>query len=117
MRRQDKIAISVFLAIAILCVVWLIYRDKELKSNGVIVLGKIIDHGHSAKSTVLEFKYAFQYEGKTYENWSGARVNYSSDFIGKTFPVQYSPKLDIGEILITPRDFAKYGLPFPDSLK
>jgi hypothetical protein len=117
MKKQDKITILVFLTIAILSVLWLIYRDKQLKSNGVIVFGKIIDHGYSAKSPVLDFKYSFLYKGKAYENWSSTRVNYSPVFIGKTFPVRYSPKLDIGEMLITPRDFAKYGLPFPDSLK
>jgi hypothetical protein len=81
----------------IISVLWLIYIDKELKSNGVVVYGKIIDYGHPPKSPVLEFKYSFQYKEKTYENWSDARVNYSSVFIGKTFPVQYSPKLDIAK--------------------
>jgi hypothetical protein len=117
MKKQDAITVFVFLTIAIFCVLWLIYREKELKSDGVIVFGKIIDHGPTAKSSVLDFKYSFVYKGKTYENWSSTRVNYSPVFIGKTFPVQYSPKLDIGEMLITPRDFAKYKLPFPDSLK
>jgi hypothetical protein len=117
MRKQDKITFSVFLIIAIFIVLLALFRDKQLKSNGVIVFGKIIDHGYTSRSAVLDFKYSFLYKGKTYENWSSTRVNYSPVFIGKTFPVQYSPKLNIGEMLITPRDFAKYKLPFPDSLK
>jgi hypothetical protein len=117
MRKQDKIAISIILIIAVFCVLFLIYRNRQLKNDGIIVYGKIIGHGYSAKSPILEFKYSFVYKGKIYERWGDARVDYSSDFIGKTFPVQYSPKLGIGEMLITPRDFAKYGLPFPDSLK
>jgi hypothetical protein len=117
MRKQDKIAVVIILFIGILSVLFLVYRNKQLKSDGVIVYGTIIGHGHSAKSPVLEFKYSFAYEGKIHESWSDARVDYSSDFIGKTFPVKYSPKLGSGEMLITPRDFAKYGLLFPDSLK
>lgn len=117
MRKQDKIAIVIILFIGILSLLFLIYRNNQLKSDGGIVYGTIIGYGHSAKSPVLEFKYSFAYNGKLYESWSDARVHYLSDFIGKTFPVRYSPRLGIGEMLITPRDFAKYDLPFPDSLK
>ena len=43
-------------------------------------------------------------------------VKGSFDFVGKSFPAMYLPKKDILEVLITPKDFEKFKIPFPDSL-
>jgi hypothetical protein len=40
MKKQDKITFFVFLTIAVFIVLLAIYRENQLKSDGVIVIGK-----------------------------------------------------------------------------
>ncbi|MCW3075354.1 MAG: hypothetical protein JWP69_2423 [Flaviaesturariibacter sp.] len=65
----------------------------------------------------MQFEYEFVYNGKSYLNSSLAGVTNSSEFIGKTFPVRFSPESGKSEILITLRHFEKYNLTYPDSLE
>jgi len=93
-----------------------ICRNTDLKRNGIIVNGVITDYGFPAKSAVMNFDYEFYYNGTKYTDNSYAGVKSPRDFIGKSFPVRFSPKTKRSEILVVPKMFKKYGIAFPDSL-
>lgn len=117
MKNQNKLALYIFIALVVLCVVYAFYRSSDLKRNGVILQGQILKSAFSAKSSVMLFKYRFVYNNKTYEDYSPAGVTNSTEFVGKIFPVRFSSKTGRSEILITPRHFKRYNIPHPDSLE
>jgi hypothetical protein len=117
MRNHNRIAIFIFISFFSFCVLHVFLRNNDLKRNGILLTGKILSHTFTAKSSVMRFKYEFTYNGKIFISDSPAGVTNSSQFINKTFPVRFSPKSEESEILITPGDFRKYGLGFPDSLE
>jgi hypothetical protein len=117
MKNKNKLAMIIFFVLVGFCVTYALIRVNDLKKNGIIVRGKILGTGFSAKSSVMLFDYEFQYNGRWFKNDSPSGVTNPEEFVGKMFPVYFSPKTDRSEILITPRHFGRYGLPYPDSLE
>lgn len=100
----------------IISIIWTNKDHDELKKKGVIVEAKIIRVNFGGK-TSGGFQCLIKYKNEEKELSSPSTlVKGSFDFIGKTFPAMYLPGKDILEILITPRDFEKFNIPFPDSL-
>jgi len=66
----------------------------------------------------VDLKYEFYYKGKKMvgNNATGSFIG-NPEFEGKYFPVMYDPRLGMSELLITPKDFKKHKMVFPDSLK
>lgn len=101
----------------ILLVIWNITNyNKELKKNGIILNAQIIDIVHIYRGSP-NFKYNFFYNNKIYIQEGGSGIRKKNLFIGKYFPVIFSPKSKNSELLISPEDFEKFDIPFPDSLK
>ena len=65
----------------------------------------------------MNLDYEFYYNGKKITDDTATGVfRGNPDFENKYFPVMYDPKLGASELLISPTDFEKYKIPFPDSL-
>jgi hypothetical protein len=93
-----------------------IWKRSELKRNGTFLTGKITSWQPGSKSQWW-FTYEFQFNNQTFKRDKSASVNNLNFFVGKTFPVIFSTSSKSSDILITPRDFEKYKIRFPDSLK
>jgi hypothetical protein len=117
MKSNNRIVLYVLVGFAVLAVVWTLIRNNDLQKNGIILNGRVLKDAFATKSSVMEFKYQFIYKDKAYEDYSPAGVTNSSAFIGKTFPIRFSPETGRSEILITPRHFERYDIPYPDSLE
>ena len=115
-RTKNILGFSIFFSIIILVVILRITSQSDLKKNGLLVSAKITQvkiGGKTAGGYLCEFTYA----GKIKESFTPTTVKHDRyDLIGKTFPAMYSPKMETLEILITPTDFDKFNISFPDSL-
>ena len=89
--------------------------NNELKKNGIVLNARIIDITGGGKSS-LTFKYTFAFEGSNYEREDATQIIGKSLFIGKTFPVIFSPKSKVSRLLMGPKNFQNFDIPFPDSL-
>jgi hypothetical protein len=116
MKNSNKI-FWIFISIIILFIgFWSFYRTYELKSNHVLLTGRIIEIASTNKSSPV-FLCEIFYEGNRKIISSTTSISKMNLFIGKYFPFIYSNKINGGKILITPEDFNQYGILFPDSLK
>jgi len=120
--KEDINGIPTFIAfififlLFILVIFWRNMIQEDLKKNGVIVNAEIIKVNVGGKVSG-GFQCRFNFKGEMYEESSPSTLHSGVyDFIGKTFPAMYSRKHDALEILITPTDFEKFNIPFPDSL-
>ncbi|HEU5053030.1 MAG TPA: hypothetical protein VFT78_07945 [Hanamia sp.] len=110
------IGVIVFLSLIIFSIVIRIIDQKDLKTHGVLVESKIIRVNAGGK-TGGGFQCIIKYKNKNKVLSSPSSLIYGKDFfVNKTFPAMYSPNTDVLEILITPTDFEKFNIPFPDSL-
>lgn len=116
MDKKSVIAIIVF-GLVFLFLIFLRYnRQSDLKKHGVIVNAKITMVNFGGKVSG-GFECLIYYNGTEKKLSSPSSIRKGSiDFIGKTFPAMYLPGKDVLEILITPKDFEKFNMPFPDSL-
>ncbi len=119
MRELKKILsiISIFFSFLILVsIVKAIINDNDSKADKVLVEAKILSVIPESR-TSRKFDCLIKYKNKKKEMLSASTISKRSyHFIGKTFPAMYSPNKDILEVLITPKDFKKFNIPFPDSL-
>jgi len=116
MDKKSLIAIVIFGLLFILLIFLRHHRQNDLKKNGVIVNAKIVMVNFGGKvSGGFECVINYNGEEKKLSSPSSIRKG-STDFIGKSFPAMYLQRKDVLEILITPKDFEKFNLSFPDSL-
>lgn len=98
-------------------IVWRNTNQRNLKEHGVLVTAKILRVNIGGRVSG-GFQCAINYHNKYLELPSPSSVKRKNfDFIGKTFPAMFLPTNETLEILITPVDFEKFNIPFPDSLK
>lgn len=127
MNARNRIKVSNFWAVLLILgavLVYYQYKAKKFKAqilaNKAISVGKIIscqysnrlnyvvDYSFQTKSNETEFGYV---NGTVYRDLRNI-------IVGKTFPLVYdslNPKTNA--ILIFPKSFRKYEVPFPDSLR
>ena len=119
MRGLKKIfsIIGIFFSyIVLVSIIKGIVNDNEPKDDKVLVEAKIVSVIPGGK-TNRNFDCLIEYKNKKKEMPGTSTIsNDSCDVIGKTFPAMYSPNKNILEVLITPKDFEKFNIPFPDSL-
>jgi hypothetical protein len=128
-KRKLKIAIATqvpFAIFAFVCMFILLNRNKSKNDiqHANFTKGTIFYY-YKQNSTDTIFQYNYVVKGISH---SGT-LNFSKDItkdslVGKTFPVIYDTTAKNGNnsilaacLLITPDDFKKYNIPFPDSLK
>ncbi len=92
------------------------FREYELNNNFELVSFKILSISKGVYKNQSSFKCEGYYNNEIKIVYLNSNVQKVDKFIGKNFTVVYSATLNIGEILITPEDFEKHKIPFPDSL-
>jgi hypothetical protein len=115
--RQGNQIIFIIVIIFIFLTIYSINRtNTELKKNGIIVNATITDVIYPSKD-ISEFQYIFYYQGKKYTDEGATGIQTKWLFIGKSFPALFSPKTGNSELLMPPKNFEKYNVPYPDSLQ
>ena len=116
MDRKSFIFCVIATCLFIILIIWRNANQDDLKKNGVVVEAKILRVNLGGK-VGGGFECLINYNGLDKQMSSPSSiVKGSFDFVGKSFPAMYLPKKDILEVLITPKDFEKFKIPFPDSL-
>lgn len=116
MDKKSFIVCIIGLGLFIVLIIWRNANQNNLKKNGVLVEAQIIRVNLGGR-TSGGFQCLITYKGEKKELSSpSSLVGGKFHFIGKTFPAMYLPDKNILEILITPRDFEEFNIPFPDSL-
>lgn len=118
MKKGEIIGLIVFISFILWAIIARNVNQSSLLKNGKLVNAKIISWATPGKgNTVYNLSCEFEYNGKLHKLFSPTTYGGNFDsIIGKTFPGMFSSSQDILEILITPTDFEKYSIPFPDSL-
>jgi len=116
MDKKSFIALLIMVGLFVAVIILRNNDQNDLKKKGVIVQAKILRVNFGGKVSG-GFNCVINYKNKEKELPSVSSLQRGKFyFIGKTFPAMYSPNTDILEVLITPSDFEKFNLPFPDSL-
>lgn len=127
--NQKNTFFIVFFSFVLICIILrrIIYKNEGiiLKENHQITFGNITYFGSSAGGAAAAPEYTFRSNGKKYDV-----TFYSSTFckrfstkdeynIQRTkFPVIYNPdNPEISRILLRKKDYRKYNVPIPDTLK
>lgn len=98
-------------------IIWRNINQSNLKKYGVIVEARI-ERVNIGGKVSGGFQCAISYKDEKKEMPSPSSIKKGNFyFVGKTFPAMYLPETNTLEILITPVDFEKFNIPFPDSLK
>jgi len=98
-------------------------REKRIKKHN-ISYGQTIECSHSSKNGGVQYlDYCFVLNNKKYKNSVAFELKYltryqcNEFFTNKTFPVVYYPDDPSNNMMIiSPKDFGYYNIPFPDSL-
>lgn len=97
-----------------------IYKN-DLRRNGILIKTCYITvWGKSNRGIYVDFFVNIKsdsFQKKNVESLSTGLRHNGDQFVYKYFPGVYSKKFNIVELLLLPEDFAKYGLPYPDSLR
>lgn len=93
------------------------YTPEELKKNGVLLTAFTKEWKLSTKAGYF-LEYEFYYNNKKIiGSASSKNLKGNLSFENKYFPVLYDPVHGHKELLMEPRIFNEYNIPFPDSLK
>lgn len=125
-QQVNKILGILLLAFCVIGAIWGILRQNSLKKKNEIGTCRTtaFTAGGRGNAGGIWIDYILDLNGKEYKGSSRYLTNeITSDdlqnyILHKTFPVAYNPSNpSVSSILITPKDFSRYGYPFHDSLK
>ena len=118
MKKGEIIGLIALTSFVIWVVVGSFTDQSELKKNGVVINVRVVSWVTPSKGSSYGSIYCdFVYKNEKYRLPSPTSYGWGlSSLIGKTFPALFSEKKKIVRVLITPKDFKKYNIPFPDSL-
>lgn len=110
----------IFFIAVFLIVIWMFYHqfsmENDLKKNGIIVNATITNVLSNYKN-IPSFKYEFVYKNVKYIKDNPTGIETYTFFIGRKFPAIFSLRTGTCELLMTPENFDKYNIPYPDSLQ
>ncbi len=116
MNKKAVFGSIVVIGLFLTSILWRITSQNDLKKHGVLI-GATVTRVNLGGKTGGGFECRINFNGTHKQLSSPSSILKGSyDFIGKSFPAMYLPGKDVLEILITPKDFEKFNLPFPDSL-
>jgi|SRR4051812_12879793 hypothetical protein len=116
MDKKTLVGALFMIGLLISVIVWRNVKQNDLKKNGTIVQAKILRVNLGGK-VGGGFECLINYKNTEIKLPSvSSLLSGKYKFVGKIFPARYSPNSNTLEILITPEDFGKFNIPFPDSL-
>lgn len=93
------------------------YRPKAIKNNGIVLNAWTLEWKFDSKGS-RSLQYEFYYNTKKIIGYTTPRNNRGNiNFVHSYFPVIYDTIDGYKEILIDPKNFKRYNIAFPDSLK
>ena len=114
---------SIFLMLA-LVIFFSKLGEKELRKNilkdSTIVVGKVLDYTppRFEASCVVTYSFMLGIHCHTEDESNGLYEPLHRYLVGKTFPIIVNARnYKYNKILIVPKDFEEFGIPFPDSLQ
>jgi hypothetical protein len=123
--KSGIVALALSVLICVSLIVLFNSQYENLKESHSIAVGTIVNSGGGGKGSAgkATIYYSFLHNGKQIEDsdWTKelSRATIQDSLIGKSFPVLVGKGwFGINSvILITPHDFNRYAITFPDSLK
>lgn len=114
--NTKKLTLSICIILFVVVLIFIMYSEQRLKSNGILLNAKTLNWAVGAKMS-MNLKYEFYYDGKRIKD-NNASGNYRGNriFENKYFPVMYDPKYGTSKLLVEPSDFKEFNIAFPDSL-
>jgi hypothetical protein len=98
---------------------WL--KDKRLYKNPGFTNGKAVFFAPDYKGIGGGINYTFKIGDKEYKNtglYPNVYASKGDNLVGKSFPVVYDKDDENNNMmLITPKNFERFNIPFPDSLE
>ena len=92
-------------------------RPKLMREKGIVLNAWTIEWTFSSKGG-RKLKYEFFHKGiKIIGYVPFSEANGNINFVHKYFPIIYEPESGYRDLLIEPKMFKEYNIPFPDSLK
>jgi hypothetical protein len=120
MKKNKVRTVLLFSILGVLVIAALLnsyFKTLDLKTYGIILNGKITDVIAGGYRSSSKFRYSYVYNKIEYYDEGSTQIKEKTLFIGKIFPIIFSPKTKNSELLMGPKDFEKYGIQFPDSLR
>jgi hypothetical protein len=124
--NYNRLVIPVFIIVAFTALAYFgnksaINHNKLLKQHKLFTSGVLLSYYHSFTpySGTYDYTYSYFLKSKKYLGTISTRTNdeIGYEIINKKFPVVYdSLEPSNSSMLIFPKDFQYFGLPFPDSL-
>lgn len=124
MDKKRKQFITVYSILIILTVFFIIYLigqncTRQIKEDMIIGNGFVFNSKMAHKGGVNIF-YSFSFNNTIVGGTKYLAIpsDLRAIFVNKSFPVVFSSsKTDLNQMLILPKDFERFDLPFPDSLE
>ena len=121
-KNKKKLFVAILIILSVGFVYWGLWRKWQIEKRYKITVGQLYHYSFGGRGNAGGFWVDFKITigGKQYNSstrYLTDDFNCNNDFIGKTFPVVYSPDHpSISSMLIIPSDFARYHYAYPDSL-
>ncbi len=125
-RKKDLIYGILFVVAFISYITYALMARHNLEKNHKLTIGIPYDCSSNGRGNAgrLNIEFTFKIDGKQYKSTTALLTSELSEsdcrdyFIGKELPAVYLPSNPSNSLLlIRPKDFARFGYLFPDSLK
>jgi hypothetical protein len=126
LQRLNKILGILLLVFCTVGAIWGVFRQNSLKKNHKIGTGITTDYtaGGRGNAGGIWIDFVLTVGDKKYKGSSSYQTSEISGhdlrhhILNKNFPVVYNPSNpSVSSLLITPKDFSRFGYPFPDTLR
>ncbi len=115
--KSNKLSLLIVIILFVAVILIIKVREINLNKHGILLNAKTTEWVTGSKMS-MDLRYEFYYNGKKIiDNNATGNFRGNRNFEDKYFPVMYDSELGMSQLLITPADFEKYNIPFPDSLK
>jgi hypothetical protein len=124
-QRKNRILGFLLLVFCAAGVIWGIFRQNRLKGNHKIGMGEVTDFTSGGRGNAggIWINFVLTVKGREYKGSSRYQTSQISDhdlrnhILNRSFPVAYDPSNpSVSSLLIIPKDFSRFGHPFPDTL-
>lgn len=120
-RIGHTILIIMFITTAGVIMVRNLIMKKAVTGNAVYTTARLVHYNPTGKGVGGGFDYRYVVSGTEYtgyRNYSAISWKMADVFLNKEFPIVYNSKEPSQSyLLLLPRDFAEFGLEYPDSLQ
>lgn len=113
--KKKNITFLIMITVIVIGIGFVVYRKNRLNKHFVILPAQSKEWKVGVKTRNLKFEFLFNREVKTGFT-SFPEIQGLMNFENKNFIAVYDSILGASELLILPRNFERYHIPFPDSL-